>query len=131
MPPPAAPTATGMKGLLWVLFGLSGRIGRQVYWLALLAPQALMSALLFQVVGGAEASMFEGASTLLPVLVLPALWSNIAVAVKRLHDIGLIGFWSLVVLIPLVNIAFTLWLGIVPGEAGPNAYGDRANAPPR
>ena len=126
----SAPTAAGLKGLLWVLFGLYGRVNRQVYWLALLAPQALMTALLFQVVGGEEAAMYQGASTLLPVLVLPALWSNIAVAVKRLHDIGMLGFWSLVVLVPFVNIAFTLWLGIVPGTLGPNAYGARANAPP-
>ena len=26
--------------------------------------------------------------------------------------------------VPLVNLVFTIWVGILPGNAGPNAYGD-------
>ena len=49
---------------------------------------------------------------------------------KRLHDVGYSGFLALAMFVPLVNIFFTIWVGIVPGTAGPNAYGDVPDSVP-
>jgi uncharacterized membrane protein YhaH (DUF805 family) len=62
--------------------------------------------------------------------VLATLYCNLAVAVKRLHDVGYSGFLALALVIPLVNFAFTIWVGILPGTAGPNRYGNAPDTPP-
>ena len=48
------------------------------------------------------------------------LYANIAIAVKRLHDIGYGGFLAVAILIPIVNLAFNIWVGVLPGTPGPN-----------
>jgi len=44
--------------------------------------------------------------------------------IKRLHDIGLRGLYWLVILIPVINIGFDLWLIFKPGIQGSNEYGE-------
>jgi uncharacterized membrane protein YhaH (DUF805 family) len=57
---------------------------------------------------------------LLLVLVVNAMIANL---VKRLHDYGTTGWWSLLFLVPLVGLIFLIGIGVVEGEAGSNAYG--------
>ncbi|MYZ49027.1 DUF805 domain-containing protein [Propylenella binzhouense] len=116
--------------MLWAFFGLSGRIGRQVYWLVVLGLQAVLTVIFLQLIGREEASFFQIVSLLSPFVSIAILWSSIAVSVKRLHDIGMSGLWAVVALVPLINIAFHVWLGIVPPMRGPNRYGDRSDVPP-
>lgn len=131
MRPPARPQPPSRPALPWVLFGLSGRIGRSVYWLAYGALMAANAAVVLQVLGGPEqASGFDLAAGIAPGVGLVTLWSNIAVSVKRLHDVGMSGFLALALLVPFVNLAFSIWIGVVPGTAGPNRFGDRADVPP-
>jgi uncharacterized membrane protein YhaH (DUF805 family) len=33
--------------------------------------------------------------------------------------------------VPLVNLVFTIWIGILPGTPGPNAYGEAPDRVPR
>ena len=107
----------------WVLFGLAGRISRSIYWLCFVFFVSLEAALVAQIMGGEQASYYGLVSSILPAALLITLYSNIAVAVKRLHDLGYSGFLALALLIPFVNLAFTIWVGILPGTAGPNRYG--------
>ena len=86
--------------------------------------------MLVQIIGGEQASYYGLVSSILPVFLLVTLYSNIAVAVKRLHDLGYAGFLALALLIPFVNLAFTIWVGILPGAAGPNRYGVAPDVPP-
>ncbi len=116
--------------MLWALFGFSGRIGRQVYWLALFGPQAVITAMFLQLMGGEEASYAALASALSPFVSVLGVWSSVAIAVKRLHDIGMNGLWAVAIAIPFVNLAFTVWLGIVPPQPGANRYGAAADVPP-
>jgi uncharacterized membrane protein YhaH (DUF805 family) len=47
---------------------------------------------------------------LLIVLVLELLVPNLAIAVRRLHDIGRSGWWYLIAFIPLIGaIILTVW----------------------
>ena len=116
--------------IVWVLFGLAGRVSRGVYWLCFVLFVCLESAMLVQILGGEQASYYGLVSTILPAMLLITLYSNIAVAVKRLHDLGYSGFLALALLIPFVNLAFTIWVGILPGTAGPNRYGPAPDVPP-
>ena len=116
--------------LLWLFFGLKGRISRSVYWLACLFLIALNSVLIGQLVGGEEASYYRLAQALGPFVIIATLYSNFVVAAKRLHDMGYTGLFALAIFIPLVNLAFTLWAGLVPGTAGPNKHGVAPDRPP-
>ena len=90
----------------------------------------VQSAILSQLVGGEEASYYNIASALaLPVL-LVTIYANVAISVKRLHDIGYSGFLALAILIPIVNLAFSIWAGVLPGTPAANAYGDAPDTPP-
>ena len=63
-------------------------------------------------------------------MMIATVYSNLAVTVKRLHDIGYSGFLALAIFVPLVNIFFTIWVGVVPGTPGPNVYGEAPDSVP-
>jgi uncharacterized membrane protein YhaH (DUF805 family) len=117
--------------VLWVLFGLRGRISRGVYWLAYLGLTFLDAVLVMQLLGESEASYYQLAEILMPVVLLVTLYSNVAIAVKRLHDMGYGGIFALALFVPFVNLAFTIWVGLVPGTTGANAFGERVDRPPQ
>lgn len=54
---------------------------------------------------------------------LAILLPSIAVAVRRLHDIGKEGWWILIGLIPIIGWIILLYFYIQDSEAGANAYG--------
>ena len=63
-------------------------------------------------------------------VIVATLYSNLAVAVKRLHDVGYSGFLAVAIFIPLINFVFTIWVGILPGTPGPNRLRRRARLRP-
>jgi uncharacterized membrane protein YhaH (DUF805 family) len=65
------------------------------------------------------------------VVFLASLWSNVALAVKRLHDLGKTGLAAVVLFVPVISIVAFLVLCLFPGQQGPNRYGQRTNAPAR
>lgn len=113
-----------------MLFGLRGRVSRRVYWLTYLLITCLQSAVIVQLIGGEAASLHRITTAVGPVLLFGTLYSQLAVSVKRLHDCGYTGFFALALLVPLVNLAFTIWAGIVPGTPGPNRLGVATDVPP-
>jgi uncharacterized membrane protein YhaH (DUF805 family) len=48
---------------------------------------------------------------------------NLAVGVRRLHDIGKSGVWLLIALIPIVGSIWLLVLMVTEGNPGDNQYG--------
>ena len=126
--------STGMPTktlLVWTFFALKGRIGRRVYWLAQLFTIALDSAFVVQIFGGAEASYYGVAAAVTPFLLIVTAYCTIAVAVKRLHDFDTTGYVALALCIPLLDLAFRIWAGIVPGTSGPNRFGAIRDVPPQ
>jgi uncharacterized membrane protein YhaH (DUF805 family) len=116
--------------LLWLFLGLRGRISRSVYWLAFVLLRCIQVAILMQILGGEQASWFNLVLSIGPVILLVTLYANIAVSVKRLHDVGYSGLLALALFVPLVDLAFSIWTGILPGTAGANRYGATPDAPP-
>lgn len=125
----ASPTRRAAP-LVWVFFALKGRIGRRVYWMAQFFIIALDSAFLLQMLGAEEASYYGLAMAVTPFLLIVTAYSTIAVSVKRLHDFDTTGFFALALVVPLLDMAFRVWAGIVPGTSGPNRFGALADVPP-
>jgi uncharacterized membrane protein YhaH (DUF805 family) len=123
--------ATPMRHtVVWTLFGLKGRISRRVYWLSLALIVSVQSVVLAQLVGGPEASFNRLAATAWPPMLAASLYCTFALSVKRLHDIGYAGFLALAIFIPVVNLAFSIWVGLIPGVPAANQFGNRIDTPP-
>lgn len=58
------------------------------------------------------------------LLIIPGL----AVAVRRLHDIGRSGWWYLLMLVPILNIVLLFIWFAKEGEAGTNKWGANPKA---
>ncbi len=107
-------------------FHLSSRIGRMRYLayglgltLLMMVPALIGTLVLFikplAVLG----------SLLLFATYVAALVFSIAFMVRRLHDMDASGWWTLLVLLPLVNLVFVLVLLFYPGSDGDNRFGPR------
>ncbi|GAB4531734.1 MAG: DUF805 domain-containing protein [Parvularculaceae bacterium] len=104
-----------MQNVDWEKLFLSyeGRIGRRDFWIGVLVLWAVYISLNI-----VFSSLF--ASLLGIVLIYP----NFAVLVKRCHDRGKSGWWSLLILIPILGAIWAIIdLGILEGDADDNPYG--------
>jgi len=104
----------------------TGRAPRSEYWWFVLA-QFLISFAVGFVLGliggiiGAGSSLANIGSVVLMIgLFLPAL----AVAIRRLHDIGKSGWWYLLVFIPIIGWLVLLYWFVQPTVPEANEYGE-------
>lgn len=88
-----------------------GRAGRPEFWWFM-----LFCALVVLVAESVVGEGFSGLVTL--VLLLPA----IAVATRRLHDVGRTGWWQLIGVVPLVGTLVLLFWYVQPSQAFQNKY---------
>lgn len=99
-----------------------GRSSRSEYWWWFLA----------YILGYAIAFMVGGAlgmgELLAGVFGLALLVPNIAVSVRRFHDIGKSGWWTLIFIIPLVGLIAMIYFFTKVSE-GPNQYGEGPQPP--
>ena len=116
--------------LSWLLLSLKGRISRGIYWLSYFFLMAVTAVLVGQLIGGEQASFHGLAQMIGPFVIFGTVYANLAISVKRLHDIGYSGFLALAMFVPLINFAFTIWVGLVPGTTGPNPYGEATDRVP-
>lgn len=129
------PASEGRKGLGWLLFSVEGRIGRLKYFgvnLALVIVLNIISALVQLAVLGQVAAwnpyspVYEQALLINSLVGMTfGLWSSIALAAKRLHDLDKSGHVYWLILVPLANILLLLYLLFAPGTRGPNRFGDQ------
>ncbi len=123
-------TGPSQSPLAWLLLSFRGRISRRIYWPAFLAVFCLNFALYFQLAGMTKDDLEGWRPFLLFLGAAATLFANIAIAVKRLHDVGYGGFLAIAVALPILNFAFAIWVGLLPGSNGPNTYGDAPDIPP-
>lgn len=116
--------------LKWLFFGVSGRIRRKTYMLSAVFFVAVYTYLVIQITQAPEDSAQVGlwGLALLAVLLVSA-WSSVALAVKRLHDLGFTGFVAIVMFIPMVSFLFFVVLCAFPGQNGANQYGESPIVP--
>lgn len=107
------------------LFSFEGRIPRRTYWACIGIWIGLFFAVMF--IAGFIGAMVKNesfAGILIVLLMIPYMWSVIALQVKRWHDRGKSGFMIFVNLIPLVGgIWAFVECGCLRGTEGNNEYG--------
>jgi uncharacterized membrane protein YhaH (DUF805 family) len=126
--------------MLKSLFGFQGRLRRSSYFLYgllfILVPYLAVSFAVLAMIAGRyddgsllsiEVNRIEevvALSVLSVGLVVIPTWSFFAMSVKRLHDFGQSGLFSLLVLLPGIGAPLIYAvLSLVPGQAGANRYG--------
>ena len=120
-----------------LFFSFSGRISRQPWWLGLIGLAIVQWAVWFvlaMVLGlnitvdptdqAAVAAMMGKIMVPIIILVLVFIYPTLAVYTKRWHDRGKSGWWSLIILIPVIGGIWALIeLGFLGGTPGANQYG--------
>ena len=128
----------GSMSMMQFLFSFEGRTNRSAYWLKWTLPYVVVMVVL-AVIG----SMFAGPtdaygmplnppgtmsmiiSAITGLVGLIALWPNLGVAAKRWHDRDKSGWWTLIILVPIIG---SIWMlvecGFLKGTDGPNRFGD-------
>ena len=116
--------------LLWLFFGVSGRLSRAPYFLAGLLAQLVPAFVLYRFTLVPETSGFsEVLAVVFWVVLVLSVWSNITLGIKRLHDFSQPGIVAVSLLVPVVSYLVFVFLCFYPGDAGPNRFGAFTNAP--
>ena len=107
------------------MFSFNGRMRRIHYFLYGLAGGLIFS-VAYLIIAFAFGAMF-GSFAVSLVLLIPCyiayLWVTLAIGVKRLHDIDKSGWYLLILLIPIVNFFWALYMLFADGTVGPNRFG--------
>jgi uncharacterized membrane protein YhaH (DUF805 family) len=117
----------------WLLFSFDGRIGRGEYWKgSVLAGLAIGAAALALMIPMGLAGLLDSRDAEPPMVILgvvavlavPLVWASLAIGVKRWHDRGKSGWWTLIAVVPYIG---SIWsfveCGCLRGTPGPNPYG--------
>ncbi len=116
------------------LFSFSGRIGRLRYWIyGVMLSLAVIPLVFFALLGSLLTLSPPGPLSLFVLAIgeIAALVGGIVLIRRRLNDLDKSGWLSLLVLVPLVNALFGLWVLFCPGKASANRFGPppSANSP--
>lgn len=106
------------------LFSFSGRIGRQAYALGLLFVISLFAIVIARIlaVRGLEGPTVAWGLAFLALLPV-ALWSLVALTVKRLRDAGWPALLALALFVPTANLLLVAALMAWPGQPDENPLG--------
>ena len=109
--------------LLW-----HGRVSRKTYWICGLLPLIALSvgrvALCSPAASTAEiCSRIDLPVWLTLVVLAGAIYIGLMLSIKRSHDLGYTGFFSLVLFVPLVNLWPLVMFGFFKGVEAENKYG--------
>ncbi len=108
-----------------LLFAFEGRIGRAAFW-AVQLPLLVLFWVYFNYIDRLLAhwipgSVFLGYAVAL-LIAAPLIWVQYAITIKRCHDRGKTGFWSLLLLVPLLGQLWALIdCGLLPAREVPPA----------
>lgn len=100
----------------------TGRAGRQEFWMFQLINLGI--AIVISIVGG-----MIGLSILSTLYSLAIFLPALAVLIRRLHDTDRSGWWSLILLIPVLGLIGIIVLAALEGTPGPNQYGEPVTPP--
>ncbi len=103
----------------------SGRSTRSEYWFFLLFNllAAIIIGLISGIIGAILGLDTETTTGLADLYILVALLPWLALNARRLHDIGLSGWWILISLVPLLGPIAMLVLCAQDSQPGPNRFG--------
>lgn len=102
-------------------FNFSGTASRSQFWYWVLFTMiiSVTANIIIPLLGDSLLGTVVGSLYLLVILFL--FIPNISIAVRRLHDSGMSGWWLLILIIPIVNL-ITLYFYIRPTKVIDNPY---------
>jgi len=106
-----------------------GRASRSEFWYFILfyfvsnIILALLDTFVINPMLGATPSQMGQGGFLQIIFALAMLVPSIAIAIRRLHDIGKSGWWYLIVFIPIVGLLVLLYFFVQDSQPGTNQYG--------
>jgi uncharacterized membrane protein YhaH (DUF805 family) len=116
--------------LTTLLTSFEGRINRAKWWLGwlvMLILEAIAWIVAYAVAGFPTEANHPGLvafAVIHGIFGLVLLYMMLAIYTKRWHDRGKSGWWTLIILIPIIGgIWILIELGILEGTRGPNQYG--------
>ena len=122
-----------IKTIKYKYFSFNGRIGRLAYFLRgiVLYLAVMFATLMFVLINGftkfshtLEVMSFDEAIIPFYCITFPFhLWSNACLAVKRLHDLNMSGWWCVAHFIPVLSFFIEILLLFFRGTSGINKYG--------
>lgn len=111
-----------------LLFSFEGRVSRSVFWYFVLACMGIGIAagvLMVMTMGPVQYPAQVQMPGWILLLQLAMVWPALAIYAKRWHDQDKSGWWTLVILIPIVGgLIALIMLGFIQGTAGPNRFGE-------
>ncbi len=109
-----------------MLLTYQGRLNRKPYILYSVGIWFLMVILnvVADVLGDSRSSVALLVAFALYLAVLALCVPSVMLTIRRWHDLGKSGWFTLLSLIPAVNFFVEIYLWAAPGTAGPNAYGE-------
>lgn len=117
-----------MPDLGWLFFGASGRVNRSAYALAAALSYIARFFAAYQFIRfSTETEPNMTWASILMVTLIISLWSTVMLSIKRLHDCGMPGAWSIITV--FLDVIAVVVLAVLPGTPGPNAYGSGPNQP--
>lgn len=115
------------NGLIEMFFTWHKRLNRLRYFKRLLLLIVIETILAFAIVVATMEPAGNDVSTTCYVFVTLAMIafvpSHYMLIIRRLHDLNLTGWLCLLIIVPGVNVFFSLYLLFAPGTIGANDYG--------
>lgn len=116
--------AEAVRTVLSKYVTFSGRARRSEYWwFALFSFLASIVAGILDVALGTDYGNSSGNGLIGTILTLALFLPGLAVAIRRLHDTGRVGWWVLIGLIPLIGWIVLIVFFVQDSHAGENRYG--------
>ena len=116
------PFMDAMKSGLRNSFTLSGRASRSEYWFWILGGVAFQITMVVGAVilGFMDIPILPGLMIITPLLLVPA---SITLVVRRLHDVGMTGWFFFIVIIPVIGALVLIYFFVQEGDMEENMYG--------
>ena len=103
-----------------MFFSLNGRLNRKPYFFGNLAL-GLISGLFSAIMNNSDSILIAILGFIIGVAVIIG---SVSLVVKRLHDLDKGGLWALIMIIPIIDFFFGLYLLFAKGTNGYNQYGE-------
>lgn len=113
------------KAVLQKYTVFSGRARRKEYWMFVLVNFFIIIALeiVMFILGSMDDNLMLIGSGLLSLYGLYIFLPTLAVAVRRLHDVGKSGWWYFIAFVPFIGAIWLLILFASDSQPGENQYG--------
>ena len=102
----------------------NGRARRKEYWMFFLFNMVFATVALLIDIAAGTANFESGSGVFQGIYSLAVLIPGLALAVRRLHDVGKSGWMLLLALIPLIGAIWLLVLMVTDSKEGTNKWGE-------